>query len=107
MADQSGGPLSDVDVLRLNRHAINGIGLFEVMRNQSMAALVIVDNPSLSLAHDQRAQRAKLNTCQGILEAVMINIIKVFTRGTQRGLVHQIGQIGTAHACSQACQACQ
>src|SRR5665213_949138 len=88
---------------RHDRHLVQRIAAGRLDRAHRVAGLVVRRIPLLVVLHHHRlALGAKHDLVLGLLEIVEIHLVGAAARGEQRGLVHEIREIGAGHSRSAA-----
>src|SRR5216684_3880965 len=77
------------------------------MGDKGMAAFVVGNDTAVSFAHHDRPQGTKLDPCQGILETIVGDVLKILTGSAKSCFINKIGEIGSGHTCRQSGQAFQ
>src|SRR5713226_3895331 len=77
------------------------------MGDEGMTTFVVGDDAAVSFAHHDRPQGTKLDPCQGILETIVGDVLKILTGSAKGCFIDKIGEVSPGHTCRQTRQALQ
>ncbi len=83
---------------------VDGVGVLEHVGEHGVAALVEGDALFLGLRqHQALASLSHEHAVAGGFEVLLVDLVRTAPNGVEGGLVHQVGQIGAAHARGAPC----
>ena len=87
-----------------DRHLVHRVGVLEHVGEHRVAALVVGDHLLLLLAERHRlALEAHEHPVAGRLEVLGVHLVGAAAHREQRGLVHEVGEVGARHARRAPC----
>ena len=89
---------------RQDRHLVERVGVLEHVRAHGVTALVVRDDLLLLLRERERlALQAHEHAVACGVEVLLVDLVRAAPHREQRGLVHEVREVGAAHAGRAAC----